>query len=91
MPWWLVLLAAAVGAPLLSPFAPNAQDILHRLRGPAAPHWLGTDNFGRDTLSRILWGLPHRVRRGSRVRWAPALSGGRRHRAGGSLVGRLDR
>ena len=51
-----VLLAAALGAPLVSPFAPNAQDILHRLRGPGSPHWLGTDNFGRDTLSRILWG-----------------------------------
>ena len=47
---------AALGAPVLSPFAPNAQDILHRLRGPGALHWLGTDNFGRDTLSRVLWG-----------------------------------
>ncbi len=51
-----VLLLAAAGAPVLAPFAPNAQDILHRLRGPGVPHWLGTDNFGRDTLSRILWG-----------------------------------
>lgn len=48
--------AAALLAPLLAPYAPNAQDILARLRGPTLAHWLGTDNFGRDTLSRILFG-----------------------------------
>jgi peptide/nickel transport system permease protein len=48
--------AAALTAPWLSPFDPNAQDILVRLTGPSAAHWLGTDNFGRDTLSRALFG-----------------------------------
>ena len=51
-----VLLLAAAAAPILAPYGPNAQDILHRLGRPGAPHWLGSDNFGRDTLSRILWG-----------------------------------
>ena len=48
---------AALGAPWLTPFNPNAQDILARLTGPSAAHWLGTDNFGRDVLSRVLFGL----------------------------------
>ncbi len=47
---------AALLAPLIAPYAPAAQDILARLRGPTAAHWLGTDNFGRDTLSRVLFG-----------------------------------
>ena len=54
----VVLLAlAAVLAPWLSPFGPNAQDILARLGAPDADHWLGTDNFGRDVLARVLFGL----------------------------------
>ncbi len=53
----LVLAAAALLAPFLVPFSPDDQDILSRLLGPSAEHWLGTDNFGRDVLSRILFGL----------------------------------
>jgi peptide/nickel transport system permease protein len=48
--------AAALAAPLLAPFPPDAQDILARLAPPDAAHWLGTDNFGRDVLSRALFG-----------------------------------
>ena len=48
--------AAAVSAPIAAPYAPNAQDVLARLRGPSLAHLLGTDNFGRDTLSRVLFG-----------------------------------
>ena len=47
---------AALAAPWLAPFDPNAQDILVRLTGPTSTHLLGTDNFGRDTLSRALYG-----------------------------------
>jgi len=47
---------AALAAPLIAPYGPDAQDILARLRGPSWTHLLGTDNFGRDTLSRILFG-----------------------------------
>jgi peptide/nickel transport system permease protein len=48
--------AAALFAQLVAPYGANAQDILARLKGPSWSHWLGTDNFGRDTLSRILFG-----------------------------------
>jgi len=51
----LALLAAL--APWVSPFDPNAQDILARLSAPTLRHALGTDNFGRDVASRILAGL----------------------------------
>jgi peptide/nickel transport system permease protein len=52
----LVQATGALLAPLVAPFSPNAQDILARLKGPHWAHLLGTDNFGRDTLSRILFG-----------------------------------
>jgi len=51
----LVLLAALLG-PLISPVGPLQQDVLARFKGPSAGHLLGTDNFGRDTLARILFG-----------------------------------
>ncbi len=47
---------AAVFAPWIAPYDPNAQDILARMGGPTVEHWLGTDNFGRDTLARALFG-----------------------------------
>jgi peptide/nickel transport system permease protein len=48
-------LGAAMLAPWIAPHAPDAQDILARLQGPSAAHLLGTDNFGRDVLARILF------------------------------------
>ena len=50
----LVLIAAA--APLLAPYDPDAQDLALRLAAPGAQHWLGTDELGRDILSRLLYG-----------------------------------
>ena len=56
-----VLLLAAfffggLAAPWLAPHPPASIDLLHRLEGPSASHWAGTDELGRDTLSRLLWG-----------------------------------
>ena len=45
-----------VAAPWIAPQSPAAIDLLHRLDGPSAAHWAGTDELGRDTLSRLLWG-----------------------------------
>lgn len=52
----LIALVAAVGAPWLAPYAPRKMDIAHRLAAPSAAHWFGTDEFGRDVLSRCMYG-----------------------------------
>lgn len=48
---------AAIAAPLLSSHDPLAQNILHRLEDRSADYLLGTDVYGRDTWTRILYGL----------------------------------
>ena len=52
----LLLVLAAVLAPSIAPFDPAAPDYDSVLDGPSAAHWLGTDAFGRDILSRLIWG-----------------------------------
>jgi len=52
----IAILCAAVFAPWLSPHDPTEQDILNRLQPPGGDYLLGTDQFGRDILSRLLWG-----------------------------------
>jgi peptide/nickel transport system permease protein len=52
----LLVLAAALGAQWLTPFDPSETAIAERLRAPSATHWLGTDELGRDVLSRIAFG-----------------------------------
>jgi peptide/nickel transport system permease protein len=52
----VLLVLAAVLAPWLAPYAPDAQDLRSRLRPPSPEHWFGTDEFGRDVLSRVLFG-----------------------------------
>ena len=51
----LMVLAAAL-APLLTPYEENGMDLLHRLSAPSAEHLLGTDEGGRDVLTRLLFG-----------------------------------
>ncbi|KGP90977.1 peptide ABC transporter permease [Pontibacillus chungwhensis BH030062] len=46
----------ALFAPLIMPYDHTKPDLLNRLKGPSAEHWLGTDDFGRDILSRIIYG-----------------------------------
>lgn len=54
---FLVLLSlAAVLAPWITPYDPNAQSIGEALQGPSVQHWLGTDEVGRDVATRILYG-----------------------------------
>ena len=46
----------ALLAPLIAPYDPLAQDLASRLEPPSGAHWLGTDQLGRDILSRLLYG-----------------------------------
>jgi peptide/nickel transport system permease protein len=52
----LFWIAVAVLAPLIAPSDPIAQDLSQTLQPPSFAHWLGTDNFGRDVLARLIWG-----------------------------------
>jgi peptide/nickel transport system permease protein len=52
----LLVLCMALFAPLIAPYDPNLQETANRLMPPDAAHWLGTDAFGRDILSRLIYG-----------------------------------
>lgn len=52
----LLIIVTAVLAPLMAPYDPYAIDLLSRLKGPSVAHLLGTDELGRDVLSRIIYG-----------------------------------
>src|ERR1700674_1742674 len=52
----LLLVLMAVFAPWIAPRNPSAQSLAERLRPPDAQHWMGTDELGRDLLSRTLYG-----------------------------------
>ncbi|MBY0010321.1 ABC transporter permease [Paenibacillus typhae] len=50
---WTVI---AIIAPWIAPHDPYATNMANKLQAPSASHWFGTDNFGRDILSRVLYG-----------------------------------
>ncbi|HXC87866.1 MAG TPA: ABC transporter permease [Candidatus Cybelea sp.] len=52
----ILLLLAALFAPWIAPADPAAQNLPTRLKSPSRAHWMGTDELGRDTLSRTLYG-----------------------------------
>lgn len=52
----VLIVLMAVFAPYIAPMDPLAQDSYIRLQASSGAHWLGTDDFGRDVLSRIVWG-----------------------------------
>ncbi|MDG2198830.1 MAG: ABC transporter permease [SAR324 cluster bacterium] len=53
---FLLVCLAAILAPLLAPHDPLEQSILYRLKPPTGEYLMGTDYYGRDTLSRLIWG-----------------------------------
>lgn len=52
----ILLLIAAVGAEWIAPYDPNYQDMTAIFQKPGGAHILGTDNLGRDMLSRLIYG-----------------------------------
>ena len=67
---------AALLAGYLAPFDPVKNNYRYRLGAPNEMNWLGTDRYGRDVLSRILWGAQVSLRIGFGVALATALAGG---------------
>lgn len=51
--FWILM---AILAPLVAPYSPTAQDMSIRLMPPSSEHIFGTDNFGRDIFSRVIYG-----------------------------------
>lgn len=54
----IICILAAIG-PWIAPFEPDAFNVRARLVPPSTTHWFGTDEFGRDVLSRVLAGARH--------------------------------
>lgn len=50
------IVLVALFAPLVAPYSPTGMRVANRLKPPGALNWLGTDEFGRDVLSRIIYG-----------------------------------
>lgn len=50
-----VVLACAILAPVIAPYSPFDLDVASMLNAPSADHWLGTDELGRDVLSRVIY------------------------------------
>jgi peptide/nickel transport system permease protein len=86
----LVLAAAAVGT-VWTPYDPLRVDIRVRLQAPSAAHWLGTDEFGRDVLSRILAGASTSVWIGLVTVACTVLLGSAIGAATGYMRGNTDR
>ncbi len=49
------MIAAALAAPVITRYDPNAQDLLHSYGHPSGDHWLGTDQLGRDVFTRLVY------------------------------------
>lgn len=75
----LIWLIAAVLAPWITPYPPDTVNVAGRLAAPSAAHWFGTDELGRDVLTRIVYG----ARTSLTVGFTVVLIGG----AAGTLVG----
>jgi peptide/nickel transport system permease protein len=52
-----LMLIVAIFAPAIAPYSPTKTNVAHTLESPSSQHWLGTDQLGRDTLSRVIYGI----------------------------------
>jgi peptide/nickel transport system permease protein len=52
----IAMIVFAIGASLFATHDPNATDTINQLQGPSWDHFFGTDKFGRDVFSRVIWG-----------------------------------
>lgn len=88
---FLLIVLMGLLAPWIAPFDPDAQNPIHSLEGPSAEHWFGTDFFGRDVLSRVMWGARVSLFVGTVSTAIAMLIGGAIGIVSGYLGGRVDR
>ena len=86
----LAILFGAVFAPWISPYDPTEQDIISRLQPPGGDYLLGTDQFGRDILSRLLWGARISLSVSLSAIFAAMIIGGAIGMVSGYIGGRFD-
>jgi peptide/nickel transport system permease protein len=86
----IVIAGLAIAAPVVAPYGYAEQDIMNRLGPPDAEHWLGTDNYGRDILSRIIWGARISMTVGAGATFLGLVVGGALGILGGYRGGFID-
>ena len=85
-----VLVFCAIFAEVISPYSPIKQDLMHMFETPSAAHWLGTDEFGRDILSRLIYGARVSLQVGFIAVGIALITGGMLGAVSGYYSGRLD-
>lgn len=85
-----VLILAAVFAKYVAPFHYDDQDLLRTFQTPNSVHWFGTDNFGRDIFSRIVYGAQVSLRVGIVAVGIAMIIGGALGAIAGYYGGKLD-
>ncbi|WP_374788413.1 ABC transporter permease [Pseudochrobactrum asaccharolyticum] len=86
----VLLISAAIFALFLAPYDPAEQDIFKQLMPPSSENWFGTDNFGRDIFSRLLWGARYSLTIGLLAIAAATIIGSLIGMLAGYLGGRTD-
>lgn len=86
----LAVLAIAAAAPAIAPYDPIANDLRARLQPPSRAHVFGTDDFGRDVFSRVVWGTRTSLLVAAIVVAVAALGGAVVGLVSGYTGGRLD-
>jgi len=86
----LIVVCCAL-APVIAPYPRDASDFTHELSGPTGAHWLGTDELGRDILTRLLYGGQSTLLAAALAAAIAVAIGTALGVAGGYLRGRTDR
>lgn len=85
-----VVALAAVFAPLIAPFEPNAQDLANAFQPPSSDHLMGTDNLGRDIFSRVVYAARVDLQLGLVLTYVPLVYGVILGAVAGYFGGRSD-
>lgn len=86
----IILIITAIFAPLIAPYDPVKPNIVDRMQGPSLTYWLGTDNFGRDIFSRLVYGSRISLYVGFIAVGIGAVFGGIIGATGGYFGGKID-